>query len=345
MNKNTLIVLVVILLFNTLTLAGPFKITNRQGTDVLTEAIFDEIENKINDELPNATGETYAPHMANAATAAMKSTGSDYSNDLDFLMVSANIGAAVASKDYSTSDLIKGDVDEEKLDGIGLSGTLTIGMNMGTFLKKNIGFIDPSRLDLFVNFMSADKDSNEFSISHKNLGLHARYHLHEGYSLFSQSLLKWGGVFLTTGIEYSKLDLNLVENFSETETQGTASATFAGDGQIGVKSSVTSIPIEVSTYIQAFYVLTLYTGVGVDINFGRSRVIGTIDGDVTVSGTASGTGDANLDLSGSGKPDSFSTRAFVGAQINIPVVKIYAQLSKHFGTDTTSVNAGLKFIW
>ena len=347
--RNHLLILFVLAFSLNSMAAGPFKIINRQGTNPQTEALFNRLEVEVNKELPDSDIETYAPGMANAAALAVKGTGSDHSNDLDFMMISANVGAAIDSDSFNAFDYSDSDFDESTVDGVGVAASLTLGMNLGTFVKKKIGFIDPSRLDLFVNYVSfeegGDGADDDFTLDHSNFGFHARYHIHQGYSLFSQALLKWGGVFITTGIERTNLKVGIAEVFAETETEAGATATLDGKGSIGIDTSVTSIPIEVSTYLQAFYVLSVYGGLGVDLNFGDSDVTAAFNGDVQVSGTASGSGDAVLDLSGTGDVDSLTARAFLGLQVNIPIVKIYAQYTKQIGTDLSSVNAGVKFIW
>lgn len=347
--KNHMIAVFVLVMSLQASAQGPFKIINRTGTNADTERAFNEIEAQVNTELPEGDASTYAPGMANAAALSTKGIGSDYSNDLDFLMISVNLSAAVDSDQFKAYDFEDDSFDESTVNGVGVAASITLGMNMGTFFKKKWGLIDPKKLDVFINYLSFKKDDDgtddNFNFKHSNFGIHARYHIHEGYSLFSKAILKWGGVFVTTGIERSSMDMNFIETYSETQTEGLATATVDGVGTVGIDSTITSIPIEVSTYIQAFYVLSLYTGLGIDLNFGDSDVTAKFNGNVAVSGAATGSGDAVLDLSGSGDVDSFTSRVFVGAQINIPVVKIYTQFTKQLGTDLSSVNLGVKFIW
>jgi hypothetical protein len=112
-------------------------------------------------------------------------------------------------------------------------------------------------------------------------------------------------------------------------------------------STVTSIPVELSTYLRMAYVLTLYGGVGFDYNLSAET-----DVDLNASGNFSGSGsgttysatiNANESASGEGAATDF--RRFVGIQFNVPFVRIYAQMNQNFGGDLNGFNVGLKMTY
>lgn len=352
--------IVLSLLFSFAASAGVFVIKDRicngslasSGTTCTTAAndLFDSLENDINADLPDADASTYLPGMANAAIASGKSQSGDHSNDLDFMMVSANVGVGLDTGDQDLNDFISGDADANQVRGFGLNAAITIGLDLGILPVDKLGPIDLEKMDLFVSAMKLEEGKEGVDDQYAELtyfAVKARYHLYEGNSILPGGMLKWGGVYVSTGIEKSSLRMVLQEKFNETVSSGSVNATFNGTAKFGADIDVTSIPIEISTYVQTLYALTFYGGLGVDFNFGEATSIAGVTGSITAGSNpnnASATGDLNL--GSTGEPESVGARGFFGLQIGVPLVKFYVQLNKQFtGDNVAGVGAGLKVIW
>jgi hypothetical protein len=351
--------------------AGLFSINNRSCTGCSTAeqtalyAAFDALETEINSNgLPDTSDATkYLNGMANASVMSGKSLGTDYGNPVDLFVVGLGLGIGADLGNNGLSDLTGGKVEGSEVNGIAVNAGLMVGIDMGIFPLPSFGFFNFEDLDLFVNFGSFEKKG--FDISTKdnvkgdfefsNFGLHARYHLMHEKAFFPAGLLKWGGLFVTTGIERNSMKLEATKTITseskEVTTSGiTATGTFTnGTVKFGAESSSTSIPVEISTNLQYLYVFTTYMGLGFDMNTGESTGIANVTGDVSASisaggsGTAAGTGEVGL--SKTGEADAAWGRFFIGQQINIPLVKLYVQLDKAMGNGYYSIGTGLRVTW
>ena len=307
------------------------------------DALLAELDSTVNQDLPDVDIDEYGTGIANANAFSYKGGGSDYSDHFDIFM--ARIGGGLA---------VQGDLDNaESADGIGFGAAVTAGLNLDLLPVDKIGPIDLSKMDLFVSFMSykpeQDVNDSELEGELSHFAVMARYRLIDEKDFIPGSILKWGGVMLHTGLQRSTFAAKITQNFedetvdigsNQTATLGDTSATFDLD------STVTSIPIEVSTYLRAGYVFTLFGGAGFDL------VSGSTDVSLDAGGTASGTGaasgfsadiDANESSSGDADPTNF--RAFGGLQFNIPLVRFTMQVNKGLGNDLYGLNLGMKVLW
>jgi hypothetical protein len=162
-----------------------------------------------------------------------------------------------------------------------------------------------------------------------------------------------------TGFEYNSTKLKFTSDLNQTinetvssgGTSGTVTGTLTGKPSATIDANTQSIPLEVSTNVQLLYFLSLYTGLGVDMNFGKAKAAGALNANpsqlqVGAGGPGSGpTVQAEANISGSGNVDSFLTRAFVGAQINLPYTNIFVQADKSLGNDLIGASAGLRFVY
>lgn len=341
--------IVLSLLFSFAASAGVFTVTPNTACNGNSSCVtaMQQLEDDINADLPDADASTYLPGMANAAIASGKSQSGDHSNDLDFMMVSANVGVGLDTGDRDLNDFISGDAEANQIRGFGLNAAITIGLDLGILPVDKLGPIDLEKMDLFVSAMKLEEGKEGVDDQYAELtyfAVKARYHLYEGNSILPGGMLKWGGVYVSTGIEKSSLRMVLQEKFSDSTTSGAVTVNYNGTARFGADIDVTSIPIEVSTYVQTLYALTFYGGLGVDFNFGEATQISDVDMTIDGGGGLGGTG--SLNLGSSGKPESMGARGFFGLQIGVPLVKFYVQLNKQFtGDNVAGVGAGLKVIW
>jgi len=336
--------------------AGPFKITissiagNAAEQAAINAAIL-QLENNINNSLPEADSSNYLKGMANSSVFAGKGVGVDYANDIDIFVIGAGVGVGVDVGNNSFSDLMGGDVDAEQFRGFGVAPGLMGGINAGILPWDKIGPVELDRLKLYFNFLPFKKDDADFSIDSTTIGIHAQYKLIKEKEFLPGGIARWGGVDVSSGFEFNKLEIIVrnTQNVTEAVNQGgnTANATFNGTATVGAKTSTKSIPFEASTSFQLLNVITLFGGLGADINFGKAEAIANVDGpfSLTASGGGSATGTGAVDLGSEGKPASFLARGFAGIQFNILLAHIYVQINKSFGKNLVGANLGLRLSW
>ena len=316
----------------------------QQACDLLT----DEINTKLGGDLPDASIGDYGTGLANANNFAYKGMNSDYSDVFDLFVVKATGGIAV-----------DGDTDKpETADGVGVGLSVSVGLNLDIIPVDKIGPIELSKLDLFVTYMDYDLDEEakgtSFAGNISNFSIMARYQIIEGKEFLPGNLFNWGGLFLHTGFQKSSTEISLGQSFKdetaeiEVAGQGTVTAGLGNTNvNFAIKSDTLSIPLEVSTYIRAGYVFTLYGGAGLDI------VTGSTDVDLTAGGTASVESGYLSDYSASilasesdsGDADVTNMRAFFGMQFNVPLMRVYVQANKGLGNNLIGANAGIKILW
>lgn len=315
---------------------------------------FQNMETEVNRKLPEADQSTYLKGMANSSVMAVKGSGVDYANEIELFVVGMSVGAGVDVGDNSFSSFRKGDVDSEQLRGFGVAPSLMVGLNLGIFDLPTRKHFDPNRIKLMLNFFSLNLSQFSDTISGKvtNIGVHGRYRLIDHRDIVPRGIVRWNGVDLTTGIVRNSLKIQFNQKFEDTFTDGDDQFTASIDGLVvaGADITTTAIPVMVTTGIQLGYVFTLYGGLGVDINLGSAKSLATVNADINATSPdlPSGTeveGEGVLDLGDKGKPTTLFARGLFGVQINIPVLKIYAQLEKALNESVYGLNTGIRLTW
>jgi hypothetical protein len=329
------------------TYTGPEAAELRQAI----QTQIDKAEKDINEGLPSAQPERLMKGMANASVMSGKGVGSDYASNMDVVLLGAGVGAG--------ADLEKDKTTDSDLSGVGVQGGVIVGTNLGWLPVKKILGLDTNRLNLYVNFFkydmekSFDKSSVEADL--QSFGLHASYLWKKGNS---SKMFGWGGLRIHTGIERNSMDLNFSSEINEAVTANsngrTASGTVRGNPRASIKTATTSIPLEISTSVRLLYVLSVYTGLGVDYNMGSAEGKGDLQAtpaDITCttgcggSPTTVGTVRPEANIDAKGKVDSFLSRGFAGVQINLPFFVIFGQVDKAFGNDLIGATAGARFVY
>ncbi|MEX0799575.1 MAG: hypothetical protein WD025_09020 [Bacteriovoracaceae bacterium] len=315
---------------------------NAAGT-TCTDSI-EQAERDINNDLPDVNEDDYAAGFAKSTAFAYKGMGSDYSDNFTFFVFKAAGGVAIESESGFNLE------ESDSVKGAAPGGALTVGLNLDLLPVDKIGPVEFKKMDLFFNFMSysmdQDLDDMAFEGDISALGVFARYRLMDPVDILPGYMLEWGGIHLHTGIQRSSMDLNFSQTFNGTADAGGTTVRYDDTKAIvDIESAVTSIPIEFSTYLRTLYVLTLYGGAGLDVNMGEAEI--NLDGNGTVTSDDGNTDYGTLEASGNGtgSPEATNFRAFGGVQINIPFVRVYAQVNKALGSDLIGANAGVKILW
>jgi hypothetical protein len=315
-----------------------------------------KIQTEINKDLPSAQPQRMMEGMANSSVMAGKGIGTDYASNMNVFLIGAGVGVG--------ADLEKDDTTDSDLSGVGVAPGLIVGMNLGFLNTKSLLNMDTDRLNLYLNFMkyglnrTIDDDpekKSEAELDMLAMGVHMRYDWIRGKG---NKLLGWGGVKFHFGYEYNKTDLTFKSTISETvnETSSggeTISGTINGSPTASIAVNTHSIPLALSTDVQLLYILSLYTGLGADFNFGQAKGDGSLNSSnspVSCTGGICGTGtsvqvrpEANIDATG--KVKSLLFRGFAGLQINLPYVRIFGQIDKSIGDDLIGATAGVRFVY
>lgn len=338
------------------------NITDYDGADAFPalKAIIDseviKIQDEVNEGLPSAAPNRLMEGMANSSVMAGKGIGTDYASKMSVMLIGAGVGAA--------ADLTKDKTTKGDISGVGVAPGLVIGVNLGFLDAERILGMETDRLNMYVNYAGYDyhyvlddKPSKKSSIDAKMMamGTHFRYDWIKGND---SKLFGWGGVKFHFGYEYNKTEITfkstINENVNTTSGGATITGAITGNPVATITSATHSFPLALSTDVQLLYFLSLYTGLGADINFGQAKGKGSInaaesDIDCSAGATCTGAGNptikvqptANIDGEGSVTPYTF--RAFAGVQFNLPWTRIFVQADKGLGNNMLGATAGLRF--
>lgn len=333
--------------------------TGNQVIDTFVKGKIQEIENEINKDLPGAQPKRLMEGMANSSVMAGKGIGSDYASNMEVFLIGAGLGVG--------ADLEKDKNTDSDISGLGVAPGVVIGTNLGWMDTARLLGMDTNRLNVYLNFMSYghDQDFGEngsktgAEIDMTSFGVHFRYNWIKGNG---SKLLGWGGVKLHFGYEYNKTDLTFNTSINEEVNPDPGpngevfnNTTITGSPRATILVNTHSIPLEVSTDVQLLYILSLYGGLGADLNFGEAKGDGALNSPaqtITCTGGACGNGagtditvkpEANIDATGKVNPLTF--RGFAGLQINLPYVRIFGQVDKSLGDDLIGATAGVRFVY
>lgn len=317
-----------------------------------------KIQADINKDLPSGQPNRLMEGMANSSAMAGKGIGTDYASNMDVFLVGAGVGVG--------ADLHKDSTTKSDLSGAAVAPGVVVGMNLAWMDARRFMGMDTDRLNLYFNFMKynydrqvSDKPDQKSSaeLDMMALGVHMRYDWIKGAG---NKFLGWGGVKFTFGYEYNKNDITfrstIKKDASDIPSSGgeTYSGTIDGKPVATINTATHSIPLALSTDVQLFYFVSLYTGVGVDYNWGQAKGKGNLnsnDSTITCTGGAvcgGGTSitvrsEANIDASG--KATNWTSRAFAGVQFNLPFFRVFVQADKQLGTDVLGATVGARFIY
>ncbi|MCW5806910.1 MAG: hypothetical protein KIT31_31415 [Deltaproteobacteria bacterium] len=180
-------------------------------------------------------------------------------------------------------------------------------------------------------------------------GAHVMYRIAEPTSTegATGSAVRWLGLSLTTGIEYTRWQLGLGGDSIDTNLdvgEGSAATTLAlaASGRFDLRSNAVTIPIEATTGLRIAVLASVYVGAGIDLTRGNSTVEANLNGTLLTSdnrdvGTVAITGNGD----NTGSPGS--ARLIAGAQLNLANLKLFVQASAS-ATPAASVAFGLRFV-
>ncbi len=308
------------------------------------------IQQEINNQFQVPKMGDFLKSMSNAQAITNKGQGVSYATDHSLFVVGGGVGVGLNTTDGFKFES-KGGLPPV---GLGVQASIMAGVSLSKFPGMPvIGPIDLKRLTVFVNFFGYSNDSlvDSLTIKTSTFGMHAQYKIIENKNIGGLGLLNWGGLAFTTGFNVSSNSMTYKVGQSITATSNGITAKWTPDANstLALEASSFSIPLEISTSIRTLYILSLFGGVGIDLNFGKSSIVANMNGPITnnVNGNV---GSAQLAISENQGPSFGAVRFFAGPQLNLVPLKntnllsIYAQGNYSTGGNY-GAHAGVRIAW
>ena len=295
-----------------------------------------ELEMQLKNELEGlfqvARIDDYLRSWGDAQSFASRGMGADYASNFKAVMVGV---AGNLSLNVEDAFVPSGTRTAPPAAGVSPNATLLGGVNLAAF------GLPP--LTVYGNYFKRKGTLEEFGADLRNWGVHFQYKLFApmGDGLLG-AFLRWGGLDITTGLEQSRLTLTLDQRFrrsipiqSMNAPPGTrAQVDVNAMGRFTIDMRMLNIPLEVTTNIRLLYALTLYGGFGIDWQVGGgSDLLVDLDGNMTGvvqrdgQSTSGDIGTASVDITDSVGASAGRLRWLAGLQVNVFVLKLFAQLN------------------
>ncbi|HEY1405600.1 MAG TPA: hypothetical protein VF857_03235, partial [Spirochaetota bacterium] len=319
-----------------------------------SQAVFNQIATTLNTKYFNKLQDQkeLARGFANAnAASAQNGTMLGYQNyDLFAVMVGTQLSAAVPgyTSNKAASSLKSTTTKGDAYVGVAQSPfVVNTGLN-SSFLIKGL-YLSAK----FGGFNYSTTVSNvDLKYSQKMFGLGANYDMFDGFNLIA-GLLRWRGLSFGTGIIYTQNDakisfINIPDQ--QINISGTTNVARVYDIKVkyNSKSNALVIPFDLSTSIQALWVLNLGVGAGVDIITPNSKIKVSSDAKTQITGF-SGSGNINVIASNTkNKPkfkDRVAPRLSAAVGLNIAPVKIDLNALLYPQTKTAAVGLSAGVVW
>jgi hypothetical protein len=330
-----------------------------QSQDILnaTGMTVDQLQTVVRGELntlfqmSNAAG--FLQRFGDAQSFTSRGLGVDYASEATYFEVGGAASFALGmDKNYQPGNALP-----VQVQSVGLNASLMAGVSL-----SSLGI----PVMLFGNGMHVPTQRyGDMSGSLDNWGVHAQLRLF-GPSRKTSALgmlVRWGGIAITTGYDYSHMNLRLnrdiVSNFSipNSLTQGVnvdVTGSASGTAVFSVDMTTKSIPLEITTSVRLLTLLTAYGGMGFDFNVGGTSVM-NLDLNASLLGhVPSPGGQTNLDI-GSARvqatippvgPSAAKIRGILGVQVNLFMVRLFTQVNIANTTPTmASLAAGLRLAY
>jgi hypothetical protein len=184
-----------------------------------------------------------------------------------------------------------------------------------------------------------------------SMGIHAQYKLFTPTKGTKSLVVKWGGFDLTAGLEFSRWSFGIGRDIeTDFEVDGdaaTTDVTMVADGQFDLESNVMVIPFEATTSLRFLYFVSVYGGVGIDLQAGKTTIDADLTADMTATDPIDGSdvdmGTADIVVTGNNGPSVGKMRFLAGVQVNIWKLKVWVQANL-MPISAASAAFGLRFV-
>jgi len=319
--------------------AGTVNITIEPGpgADFAAQIGLDlnELETRLRDELEEifqvVQPKSYMRALADAAGFSNKGLGVDYASNPQVISVGAGVNLSVGFGD-------KG-FDEPRSDQpvLGLAANFSI-MAGGNLEAMGVKGMD--KLNIYANYFTRTGSIKQLTANLTNFGVHAQYKILAPKKRKASKglLMEWGGIDVIGGFQYSHIGLKLEEPNLDSDVilqdgggSGSEDVRFEAAGKFDLGITTYSVPLEVATNMRMFYFLSLFGGVGIDVQLGGTDMEVDLDG--TLYGIDPTTqeemeiGTAHVDVTEDASASPGKIRFFGGIQLNLWRFHAFAQLN------------------
>ena len=221
-----------------------------------------------------------------------------------------------------------------------------LAANIGFMAGYNLADQGAPRWTLFANGFYRNATLNDLRGGIATAGLHAQYRLIQPQqdSGLSTDVLRWIGLDLTTGLEFTRwnlgIDRDITTDFSVDGTNGSADLTLQSTGTFNLSSTAMTLPVEVTTGIRIALLVSVYVGAGVDFTASSGSLTTNLTGNLLTSDQKN-IGTTTITGGGSNSGSPLAGRVMTGAQLNLWKLKVYVQLNAS-ATPAASVGAGIR---
>jgi len=289
---------------------------------------------------------TFLRDFQNAQSFSTKGLGVDYASEATLAEVGATFSfASNLDKAYKPS----GSYTDPPLAGGGLNFSLMGGLGLGL-----IG-LDP--VMLFGNWFKGSASLGQLNGDYQNWGLHGQLRLlgPSRSTSATKLLVRWGGIAITSGADYSRLTISTNKQIKSTlsipsDIGASGAVAFTSDvnGNLNFTVSQTtwSVPLEVTTSLRLLSLVTVYGGLGMDFQLGGGSDMRIDMDNASVTNKASGAnlGTVSVHAGGHANPSTARLREIVGVQLSfMDLVRFFAQANVTGDSPVlTSIALGLR---
>ena len=283
----------------------------------------------------------------NAQSFSSKGLGVDYASEATLVEAGATLSlASNVDKAYKPS----GSYTDPPISGGGANFSLMGGLGLGLF------GLDP--VMIFANWFKGSASLGQLDGNYQNWGLHGQLRLLGPSRSMSATklLVRWGGIAITSGVDYSHVELRSKSTIASTfdVAQGApVTVTSAGNLSFTLDQTTWSIPLEITTSLRLLSLVTVYGGLGLDWQLGGGCDLHVLMSQASLSGkvqTATGTvaynnlGTATVQADGHVSPSAARMREIFGVQLSfMDVVRLFAQVNTTASSPVlTSLAMGLR---
>jgi hypothetical protein len=315
------------------------------------QQITNDILNQVNNIFQVADVAAFLKDFQNAQAFSSKGLGVDYASETTLAEVGATLSFAT-SADKSYNRPSGSYTDPMPLNSGGVNFSLMGGLGLGL-----VG-LDP--VMIFGNWFKGNASVGQLDGSYDNWGLHGQLRLLGPSRKMSATkfLIRWGGIAITSGADYSRMTLNGRKDLQSTFTlpaysvggpQGSVSIQNQGTLTFALQQTTWTVPLEVTTSLRLLSLLTIYGGIGLDFQLGGGSDLDINMTSGNLTGKVAGTtvndlGTASITVKQHVNPSAARFREIVGLQIGVfDIVRVFVQVNNTPSSPSlTSVAAGLR---
>jgi hypothetical protein len=144
-----------------------------------------------------------------------------------------------------------------------------------------------------------------------------------------RATVRWTGLAATTGLEYTRWSIGdagtIVSRFTAQGPAERATVQMDSEGTLDVLTSTFSVPLEVTTGVRFFNVLTLYAGGGTSLTTGSATITAQLDSVLSINSDHLPVGTAVITGSGENTPSTLAVHAIAGLGIHTRHARVFLQ--------------------